>query len=172
MQDEDFLLIGKIVGVHGIKGAIKLYSYGTSYSVFQNGASLYIKKKFYEAPIKYDIIKVSSYYKQIIRINLKEVISRVLAEQLVSSDVFIKKSLLKKPEEGTYYWFQLIGLFVFKLDGELLGIVENVFSTGANDVLVVKNKGKEILIPFIKSVINEVNLNKKFLRVDLLDGLI
>ncbi|MBW1650524.1 MAG: 16S rRNA processing protein RimM [Deltaproteobacteria bacterium] len=170
MKNDNFLLIGKIVGAHGVKGAVRIYSYGSSYPVFKIGTSLYIKKKSAEDLIKYQITNVSP-YKQIIRVNLKGVASRNGAERLHNSDIFIKKNLLEKPEAGTYYWFQLTGIFVFNLDEELLGIVEEIFSTGANDVLVVKNKKEEILIPFIKKVIKEINLEKKFMKVNLPEGL-
>ncbi|MBW1616521.1 MAG: 16S rRNA processing protein RimM [Deltaproteobacteria bacterium] len=170
MKNDDFLLIGKIVGAHGVKGAVRIYPYGSSYSVFTTGTLLYIKQKSAQAFIKHQITGVSS-YKQIIRINLREVASRNEAEDLISSDIFIKKNLLEKPEAGTYYWDQLTGIFVFNLDEGLLGIVERIFSTGANDVLVVKNKKEEILIPFTKNVIKEVNLEKKIIKVDLPEGL-
>ncbi len=170
MKNDDFLLIGKIVGAHGVKGAVRIYSYGSSYSVFKTGISLYIKKKSAQTFIKHLITSVSP-YKQIIRINLKNISSRNDAEELISSDIFIKKNLLEKPEAGTYYWCQLTGIFVFNLDEGLLGIVERIFSTGANDVLVVKNKKEEILIPFTENVIKEVNLKKKIIKVDLPEGL-
>ncbi len=58
------------------------------------------------------------------------------------------RSRLPEPEEGEFYWTDLIGLSVFDRQGAFLGEVERIFETGANDVLVVAGE-KERLIPFL-----------------------
>jgi len=74
-------------------------------------------------------------------------------------------------EEGTYYLHQIIGLEVWTIEGEYLGIVDDVLFTGSNEVYVVKNKKDEILIPAIAQVVQEVDLDAGRLTVRLLDGL-
>ena len=76
-------------------------------------------------------------------------------------------------EEGTYYIADLIGMEVYSDDGNKLGIVEDIYNTGANDIYVVKNDlGKQILLPGIKEVIKEVNLDTEKITVHLIPGLI
>jgi 16S rRNA processing protein RimM len=60
----------------------------------------------------------------------------------------------------------LIGLTVENLQGEMFGTVDSLLETGANDVLVVKGESGEKLIPFIDSVIQQVDLKNKKIRVD------
>jgi 16S rRNA processing protein RimM len=67
--------------------------------------------------------------------------------------------------EGEYYWTDLIGLEVVNLNGEALGVVCELFATGANDVLRVQGE-RERLIPFIPQVVREVSLDSAVIRVD------
>ena len=68
--------------------------------------------------------------------------------------------------EGEYYWNDLIGLKVVALDGEVLGTVDYLLETGANDVLVVRGE-RELLIPFVTGqVVTQVDLENRVLRVD------
>ena len=80
-----------------------------------------------------------------------------------------------RPElpEGEYYHHQLIGLSVVTDDDRELGILAGIVETGANDVYVVRDAdGKETLLPVIPSVILDINLVDRQMRVHLLDGLI
>ena len=67
----------------------------------------------------------------------------------------------------------LIGLDVIEIEnGRKLGILEDIFNTGSNDIYVVKNEeGRQILLPAISEVIKEINLEDKVIKVHLLKGL-
>lgn len=163
------LLIAKIVGTHGLKGTLRVYSYAESLSVFKPDSFILIKNtKGYE---EIHAVKWAKPHKQIILLSLKGITVISQAEPLIGSELFISKADLPKPENGTYYWFDVIGLSVFTRDDEYIGRVESVFPTGSNDVFVVKGGVKEILIPGIESVVLSIDLNKKIMTVDLPDGL-
>lgn len=66
---------------------------------------------------------------------------------------------------GDYYWSDLEGLTVINQDGICLGKVDHLFSTGSNDVLVVKG-GRERLLPYTSAVMKDVNLEKGQIEVD------
>jgi 16S rRNA processing protein RimM len=91
---------------------------------------------------------------------------------MVGCDLFIKKSELPELEEGTYYWFDLIGIDVYTTQEEYLGRIASIVETGSNDVYVVKNGEQEILIPALETVVLDIDLGKKQMRVDLPEGLI
>ena len=75
-------------------------------------------------------------------------------------------------EEGKYYIVDLIGLDVYTDENVFLGIVEDIFNTGSNDIYVVKNEnGKEILLPGIDDVIKNIDLENKKITVHILKGL-
>jgi 16S rRNA processing protein RimM len=75
-------------------------------------------------------------------------------------------------EEGEYYEHQIVGLAVWTAGGEYLGKVDEIIFTGSNDVYVVRGEGKEILIPAIENVVLEINLAKRRLIVEMMEGLI
>ena len=72
---------------------------------------------------------------------------------------------MKPLPEGQYYRFELVGLAVKSRAGEPLGEVADVFSTGSNDVYVVRGPRGEILLPAIAGVIVEINLAQKTMTV-------
>ena len=82
-----------------------------------------------------------------------------------------RKDAIKLPKD-TYFIADLLGLEVYTDEGELLGKVDDIFPTGANDVYVVKNElGKQILLPSIPEVIKEIDLEKGKVIVHLIEGL-
>ena len=163
------IIIAKIVGTHGIKGTLKVYSYAESVSVFKPDSLILVRNaKGYE---KTHAVKWVKPHKRIILLSLKGITNISQAELLIGSELFINKSDLPKPGDDTYYWFDIIGLSVFTINNEYIGRVESIIPTGSNDVFVVKDGNKETLIPGIESVVLSIDLNKKIMRVDLPDGL-
>lgn len=171
MGKNGLLLIGKIVGTHGVKGGVKVNSYAESPSIFKPNSLILVKNRGgFE---KSYTIELATPHKNIVRMSLKEITSLSLAEAVVGSDLFIEKVTLSEPEDGAYYWFDIIGLSVFTTDTVYIGCVESIIRTGSNDVYVVKNpdKDEEILIPALKSVVLEIDMGSATMTVDLPEGL-
>ena len=171
MLEDDFLSVGKIVGVHGIKGNLKLYPYVESLSLFKSGHEILLRNP--DGKKESHVIKGGKFYKNIFRLALKGIDNRNDAEKLIGTEVFIEKTRLPDLEEDEHYWFEIIGLDAFLEDGTCLGRVESILQTGSNDVYVIKNSesGIETLVPAIQSVVAEIDLEKKRMTVILPDGL-
>jgi len=105
-------------------------------------------------------------------LTLKGVATADEARELVGAELFVDSGLLPELDEGTYYWFDIIGLSVFAPDKTYLGRIESIIATGGNDVYVARHQGNEILIPALESVVLGVDLKRKVMRVDLPEGLI
>ena len=164
------MLIGQIVGVHGIKGNCKFRSYAESLSVFQSdGVVLVATSDGRQKP--YEINWVKPHAKAAL-ISFKGVDTRDLAEALIGCELFIEKCRLPDPEDGSYYWFDLIGLEVFDIDQKYLGRLESIIETGSNDVYVVKEGDTEILIPALESVVQNIDLKNGRMQVALPEGLV
>ena len=86
---------------------------------------------------------------------------------MVGSDILVPRSALPETTApGEYYWADLIGLNVKTLDGVELGRIEQLFETGANDVIVVQGE-RERLLPYIwQQVVREVDLDAGRMLVD------
>jgi len=168
----DLIPIGKIIGVHGIKGILKVISYSESPFLFKPDSSVLLKKSDnHEVFHKVEWVKP---HKHNFLMCLKEITDCNKAEELIGVEFFIEKTNLPELEEGTYYWTDLIGLSVFAMENSaeiFIGHIESIIPTGSNDVYVVKNGEKETLVPALESVIISVDLEEKIMRVNLPEGL-
>ncbi len=163
------VLIGKIVAVHGVKGALKIQSYAGSLDIFKSGTIVTVRRPDgSEDDYEIDWIKPHS---RGALLALKNLTHWDQAKKLVGSDLHIEKAALPELETGAYFWFDLIGLNVFTSDDRYLGRLDSIIETGANDVYVVKDADKEILIPALQSVVRAVDIEAKIMRVELPDGL-
>lgn len=169
MDKDGTLHIGTIVGVHGIKGYLKLYSSAESTILFEPGKLLSLHHCGGERKT-YTVRDIKPYTKGFL-IAFEGIADRNKAAEFIGAEIFIQRSELPALEEDSWYWCDLIGLDVYQTDNSYVGRIEKIFSTGANDVFVVKRKKKETLIPAIQSVVRNINLIEKKMTVDLPEGL-
>jgi len=152
---QGFVLIGKIVGIHGIKGTSKLRSYAESLSVFSPGNSI-LFRDLLGRETSYEIHWVKPHTGTPL-VSFKGIANRDQAKTLIGAELFIPQSELPELDEDTYYWYDLIGIEVVTVTGESLGRIESIIETGSNDVYVVKSNEKEVLIPALESVVLEID---------------
>jgi len=82
------------------------------------------------------------------------------ARMLTGKDVAVPRSALPEPQANEVYWVDLPGLQVIN-QGTPMGVVQDIFATGANDVLVIEtSEGQEVLVPYIAGVIEKVALDE------------
>ena len=173
MPAEDFLLIGKIVGLHGIRGSLRAVSYAETPDIFEADLSFLIVDTRGETHTHtIDWVKP---HKRGLLMSFHDVQDRDTAETLLQAEIYMKKADLPILEEDAYYWFELEGLSVMNTDGKYLGRIESIFSTGSNDVYVVKKEDQgtasELLIPALASVVRSVDLDRGSMMVELPEGL-
>ena len=173
MEKNGFIPVGKIVGAHGVKGNIKVYSYAESLSVFKpDSLILLINPKGFEKNYKIKWVKPHG---GTVLLSLEGVENRNSVETLIGSVFYIERATLPELEDGSYYWLDIIGLSVFTTDDEYIGLVESIIPTGSNDVFVVRNPNKdhdnETLIPALESVVLKMDFEHKTMIVDLPEGL-
>ena len=163
MQDK--FEIGKIVNTFGIKGEVKVVPYTDDIEQFKKIKKVYINNEAKE-------IESSKYHKNTIILKIKGVDSMNDAENLRNCVISVERADKKLPE-NTYYITDLIGLEVYSDENNLLGIVKDIYNTGANDIYSVETpEGKEILLPAIKDVIKQIDIENKKIIVHILKGLI
>jgi 16S rRNA processing protein RimM len=97
--------------------------------------------------------------------SLQGVSDRDAAEALRGMEIAVARAQLPPPEEGEYYWDQLIGLEVVNLQGQTLGRVEGLLETGAHDVLRIRGE-REYLVPFVSALVPTVDLAARRIEVD------
>lgn len=117
-------------------------------------------------------IKRSRIFQGKVLLQLEGIENREKADSLRGKYLEIEREDVPALPEGRYYLFDLIGSQVETLKGEKVGEVKEVLFSPANDILVVKKGKKEFLIPFIKNVVKEIDLEKKLIFVEDLKGLL
>ncbi|MGN1328012.1 MAG: ribosome maturation factor RimM [Clostridia bacterium] len=167
---EQYLELGQIVNTFGIKGQVKVNSFTADIRRFEELKQIYIEKK---NELKLFEIEQVNYSKNTVILKLKGIESLDEAEKLRNCYIKINRKDVKKLPEGTYYIVDLIGLEVYTDEDKLLGKVDDIYNTGSNDIYVVKDElGKQILLPAIKDVIKQIDLENGKIIVHLIQGLI
>jgi len=169
VPDQRFILIGRILGPHGLAGSLKLMSYAESLDAFAPGRPV-LAVDAAGGETVYEIAWAGAQGRGAL-LGLKGVATRSQAAALTGCDLFLDKAALPTLEEGTYYWADLIGIAVVSVDGVLLGRIESIFQTGSNDVYVVKQADRELLLPALRSVVKSVDLEARRMQVEVPDGL-
>lgn len=166
---DKYLELGQIVNVKGLKGEVKVNSFTDDNTKFERIPKVFLKQK---GTLKeYEIEKVG-YSKNQVIIKFKSVNSVEEAETLRNSYIVVDREIFGELPEGTYYIADLIGLDVYTESNEYLGKVDDIFSTGSNDVYVVKDElGKQKLLPGIEDVIKLIDIESGKIIVNLIEGL-
>lgn len=156
------IAVGRVVGLFGIRGWVKVYSYTRPrdailrYSPWQLGSG--------DQWREHGLLEGRSQGNGIVA-RVAGCDNRDAAAALIGAEIAIAGAQLPAAAEREYYWAELEGLRVVNLAREELGRVSHLFETGANDVLVVQGE-RERLIPFGKGVIHDVDLDAGIIRVD------
>jgi 16S rRNA processing protein RimM len=163
LTKQKFINVGKISGVFGIKGWVKVFSYTEPTDNILNYSPWMLQKGNETKIVKVVSGKVQG--KSVVAA-IEGIDDRDVAATLMGWDILVEQSRLPKPVVGEYYWFDLVGLRVENTQGESLGIVDSLMETGANDVLLVKSD-RDRAIPFLQGqTIISIDLDAGLMIVD------
>ena len=171
--DQPWVTIGRISGVHGIRGNLKVLSYAESLELFslEDGVIL----QYPQGEVTHTAITSVKPHGRKILVTVAGVNDRNQAEALVGSLIRIERRSLPPLEDDAFYWTDLIGCEVETSQARYVGRVQSIIAKGGNDVLVVRNEGKgnraEVLIPIVESILKDVDLVARRLIVELPQGL-
>ena len=167
---QEYLEVGQIVNTNGLKGLLKINPFTDDITRFERLKTILVEHK--KELLEFEIESVRYQKKQVL-LKLKGIDTIEEAEKYREDYVKINRNKEEKLPEDTYYIVDLIGLDIYTVGGELLGKLDDIFSTGSNDVYVVKNsEGKQILLPAISDVIKNIDLEQKKIVVNLIEGLL
>lgn len=161
MDGERRVVLGRITGLYGVKGWVRVYSETEpregilSYSPWLIGQDLSERRLLDGRRQGRGVVA-----------HLEGCDDRDQAAELLGQEIAVWRHQLPPPRPDEFYWIDLEGLTVINRAGVELGLVSHLFATGANDVLVVRGE-RERLIPFVwEQVILEVDFAQRLIRVD------
>ena len=171
-KQSELLTVGRVAGVFGIKGWVKVKSYTQPETAIVDYLPWQVKTAH---GVKTLSVSEHQQTNKGLIVRFEGVDDRTAAELYVRSDIAVRKHLLPPLQEDDFYWHQLIGLQVIHAgeEGEVvLGEVQKLMETGANDVLVLRPcegsiDDRERLVPYVYgSYVQRVDLQKQVIHVD------
>jgi len=157
------VLLGRISGLYGVKGWIKVHSYTEPRDAILDYNDWLLFRDSDQQSVK---VAEGKRLGKLVIARIDGVDDREDAARYVGNDISVPREQLPAAGRDEFYWADLEGLQVVHSDGRVLGKVAYLLATGANDVLVVQGD-QEILIPFVQNeVIKDVDLAAGVINVD------
>ncbi|MGI6308766.1 MAG: ribosome maturation factor RimM [Dethiobacteria bacterium] len=170
-------VIGKVIAPFGIKGAVKIYPYTDFPERYRLLKKVKLEGKGFS---QFKVIQKARRHKNLWILHFEDCCTRDEAQKLVDLLVKIPSAQRMPLPSGSFYLDEILGLEVIAVGGNKLGHVQDIMKTGSNDVYVIKKEkeqkqvgdSQELLVPALKSVVKEINLEKGYILLELPAGLL
>ncbi len=166
-ENEHSLIVGRISGVYGVRGWLKIISYTRpKENIFTYSPWLiHVNNAWKEIGVD-----ESQQRGERLLVKMSGIDNPEEARRYIHCDLAVAREQLPPLTEGEFYWHDLIGLEVLNQDEISLGKIRDIAETGANDVLVISGTGDNkvrILIPLVMDIyVKQVDLIAKKMHVD------
>lgn len=166
---EDLLQVGIITTTHGVNGEVKVFPTTDDPARFKKLKQVILDTG--REKISLTVTQVR-FFKNLVILKFKDYDNINDVEKWKSKGLYVTRENAVKCEEGEYFIADLMGLSVFSDEGEALGELSEVLSTGANDVYVVTKAGeRDLLLPAIRECILSIDMDARVMKVHVMDGL-
>ena len=164
MESQDYIVVGRINGLHGVRGWVKVFSHTQPRNNILSYKTWYLLRD--GQWVATELLDGRLQGKGIVA-SLKGFDDRDKSAALLTCEVGVHRDQMAKAAPGEYYWADLQGLKVINAEGIELGVVDQLMETGANDVLVVREGDTERLIPYVVGqFVLDVSLDDGVIKVD------
>ena len=155
--------LGRISGLFGVKGWVKVQSYTEPRDNLARFAVWIVRRRGADQELT---VEDARGHGANVVAKLRGIDDRDAAREWIGADVAVTRDALPACAPGEYYWTDLEGLEVRSVGGEVLGTVDHLLATGGHDVLVLDGRPAR-LIPFVLgSVIRDVDLDAGVIVAD------
>jgi 16S rRNA processing protein RimM len=164
------LRIGRITGAHGLKGALRFRPDNPDSETLEQ-----VKRVFLErdgASREFRLTAMTPLNPATRRITLEGIADVDTAESLKGAVVMLADEDVPPARPGEFYYYEAIGCEVFLTDGTRLGAIEDIFSNGAQDIWVVRDGAREVLVPVIEDVVKAMDLPARRVTIEPIPGLL
>ena len=168
-MSERLVPLGEIVATHGLEGWLKLNPFNPETTLLSSVTEVYLEKN----GLRFEhVLEGSRPHKNQLLVKFRAVNGISEAEKWRGSVLSVSETALPNLEGGEYYHYQTIGLEVFDLRGERIGVVTRTWATPAGELYVVQGQDKEYLIPAVKEIIEKVDFAARKIIIDPPPGLL
>ena len=170
MTVRDHVIIGRVVKPHGIRGEVKVVPLSDVPDRFKRLKAVWIEEAGKGlTPFR---VRKSRTQNELVILSIEGVDTPEEAAELAGRELLVPKDESPELPEGVFYWHDILGMEVATTDGRILGRVTDIFQTGSNDVYVVEDGAKEVLVPAIADVIRKVDVAEKKMIIHPMPGLL
>lgn len=167
---DNLLQVGAILDTHGLRGEVKVFPTTDDPSRYDDLEEVELLTK--EGKYLHLEVERVRYFKNLVIVKFKHYDNINDIEQYKKCNLYVTRENAVELEEDEYFVADLIGLTAKSDEGEELGTLTDVLTTGANDVYVIKGAdGEELLVPAIHDCVQEVNVEEGYVTLHLLPGL-
>ena len=162
--------IGSLVSAFGLKGYLKFLPASHDADRFTGLKRVFIGRdeKTATATTVEDVIS----NQKGLFVKLSAVHDRTEAEQCVGQFLFVDEKNVRRPKKGEYFIHDIIGCIVKTTDGKVVGVVEDVVRSQAQDLWAIRVNKEIVYIPAVKEFIKKVDIAGKIIVVSIIEGLI
>jgi 16S rRNA processing protein RimM len=162
--------VGEIVAAHALGGAVRMRAYQPPAPSLAPGVEVTLERDGLRRHAR--VRSAAPHARGLVLLTLDGVPDRSAAEALVRSRVLVPAAALPPLAENEFYYHEVVGFRVDTVDGTALGEIAETFSTGTNDVWVVRGAGPERLIPVIADVVRTIDRAARRVVIEPLPGLL
>lgn len=166
----ELIRVGYVGGAHGVHGAIRVRLDNPKSVLLQSVKRLTLVQGGQTA--EHRVMAVQFAGQGTFKVALDGMFSAEDAAALRGAIVMVATAALPATSPREFYYFETVGCRVITTAGAPVGIVEEVFSTGANDVLVVRHCSVEHLVPVIDEIVKEIDLPGRRIIIEAVPGLL
>lgn len=168
------IVLGEIVGAHGLRGEVRVRITGDSGENLLQAETLWLARSEDErTPRRARVLTGGSGRTGEIRLRFEGIDDRDAAEALRGMRILTAARELPKLPEGEFYWHELVGCRVESESGQVAGVVQEIWETGAHDVLVlVDERGVRRLVPTAAALLKSIDVEARRIVVADLPGLL
>ncbi|HEY9167245.1 MAG TPA: ribosome maturation factor RimM [Candidatus Kryptonia bacterium] len=167
---EDFVLIGIVRKVRNNKGDLKVEPMSDVPSRYSSLTRVFVRRDLKDPALEKLVEKCAPVNGYVV-LKLEGVDSFTAAEDFVGSQILVPESERAELPAGTFYIDALIGMNVLNNEGNRIGTVDDVRSSGQRSLLVRRDDGKEFILPFVREFVKDVNVGAKTIVVELIEGI-
>ena len=166
---ERLVPIGEIVTTHGLDGWLKLNPFNPETTVLSSAQSVFLEKEEHRSAYG---LEASTPHKKQFLVKLRDVNAIDAAEKCVGAILYVDEAALHSLKAGEYYHYEAVGLEVFDLKGDRVGVITRIWSTRGGELYVVQGATKEYLIPAVKDIVEKVDFTSGKMIINPPEGLL
>lgn len=170
MDKHDEFQVGVITQPHGLKGEVKVFPTTDDAARFLDLDEVILDNGKERLVLKIEGVK---FFKKFAILKFQGYDSIEAIEKYKRASLLVTREQAVPLEEGEYFVADMLGMQVVTEEGELLGVLKEVLTTGANDVYVVAREGqKDALLPAIRECVRDIDMERRVITVHIMGGLL